>query len=227
MTMQGAGTIIKAELLNEGLLIVDNGSFITSGMSNDGIIHVMKGATWDNLGLISSKSGVDVDRGEVLPGNQTKIQIINEGTHYNHESASIENFGVIKNEGGTVRNEGEIISFQNTGIFNTGGRIENLAKGKIIVGIETTLENSGDSISNNGYVVIVGTVRNANGAIITNQGYGNVDNQGKIFNDDANITTLDIGKTTNSGIIYNGCGGEISGTVSGAEPVDTCSNLNR
>ena len=227
----GENSTIKAEVHNLGTIIIDdNSNFISYGMSNDGKIHIKKTGILDLRGMISSPSRSAPGGGEILPALPDRIQIINEGQLHLREMQSevnqfsngyIENFGSIINIGGTVLNYGEIASYENSTIVNSnGGKIEIGSYASINI-YNMTNENDGSIIENFGKVYNSGTIRNIDGAIINNIGFGIVTNQGTVIND-ASILNRDIGQIINNWKIYSGCHGIIEGKIEGNIPLDSC-----
>jgi hypothetical protein len=154
-----------------------------------------------------------------VPG---KIQIINEGTLKNGgQFGYVENFGAIINRGGELLNDGEIVPFTNSTIINTGGgRIEIGAHG--ILGIANmTNENIGSVVENYGNFYNSGTIHNIDGAIITNDGFGKMTNQGYIYNQSI-ISNAGVGEITNDWKIYNGCEAVIEGEIKENLPIENC-----
>lgn len=229
--IRGDNSSIHAELYNMGTLIIDdNATFVTYGMSNDGKIDIKKTGTLDLRGTITSSSRSNSEMGQILPAVPDRIQIINEGLiHLREQQGDIHqfsngiiyNFGAIINLGGIVLNDGEIGSYENATIINSkGGRIEigGLASMSIY---NMTNENAGSVVENYGNLYNSGTIRNFDGALISNIGFGLITNQGTIYND-AIIQNPDIGKIKNNWRIYNECNGVIEGEIEENVPIENC-----
>ncbi|MDE1863194.1 MAG: HYR domain-containing protein [Thaumarchaeota archaeon] len=225
--------------LSGGKLTIPSGVSLTFDMSveNSGVINIT-GTVIDNRGM-ANVEGTILNYGTMnFNGGALNYQasLTNSGVINISASGSISNNGGNIANAGNITNNGHMTNFNGGTTNNNAGGIINSTSGGTINNNSggTTNNNAGGIINNNsgGIYNSGGTTNNNAGGIINNNS-GFIDNNVSggtminlgLINNSGDLQNNPGGIFTNSGVIKDGCGGAIIGTISGTAPVNTCDTI--